>query len=705
MLVAPCTCWAEAAGSDTSPPAVEALEEVVVTARRRAEDLQQTPLSISVLTGSDLEQRSIGTLQRISEQVANLRASVGPQGGSSSHYFIRGVGQLDFIASTDPGVGTYLDGVYLGRTTGAALELLNVERVEVLRGPQGTLFGRNAIGGAINVVTAEPGSRRPEFAVVAGSRNHREARAQFAGALVPGSLTGDLAILDRTQDGWQRRLVDGGRFGDDRTTAGRVSLLWHAGPRLAVRISLDATRTRGTADPHVLVAANPARGGRPGYVLSDPSLTWAGQRSPDDLDASGLAMTATYDLGAASLRSISSYRSLDSDTGADFDGSPFPDLDQRVVTHQSQWSQELQLSGRAWQGRLQWLVGLYGYRERVSQAIPVVLYGSLLSQNNLLENRSGALFSHVSANLAPKWSLSAGARYSHETKQHSFDHYFVTDTGNTALFAPTTLRHAWPSFTPKAGIEYHARADLMTYGSVSQGFRSGGFNGRPFGSDEFLPYGPEKLTTYEAGLKGEWLQHRLRTNGAIYYSRYRDIQLTRTTIGSSGAPIVVTGNAGEAELYGAELDITAAPSDRLLLTANLGHQHNRYVALLPGAAVHAGDQLPVSPRWTASAAIEYMRALPGEAGRLRARVDFSYTSAFNYFFDNPPLSWQGACALWNARLTWLPPSGAWQLAAYVLNAGDRQHSSFIEDVRESFGTAIYWPAAPREFGLEARLRF
>jgi iron complex outermembrane recepter protein len=688
--------------ADSAARAPPALDEIVVSARRREENLEDTPVSVTVFGADELARRSVGELEEIAAFTPDLRASAGPQGGSAGQYFARGVGQLDFIASTDPGVGVYVDGVYLGRTTGATFDLLDVERVEVLRGPQGTLFGRNTIGGALSVVSASPPARYEGSTTIAvGARDRHEARVVLGGPLGDGGVLGSIALLAKDFDGWQQRLVDGARFGDERTYAARAALDWPVSGRFELRAALDATKSRGTADPHYLAAANPARGGRPEYVVTDPSVTWSGLAAPDDLDVRGTSVAATYSLPSVTLKSITAYRSLDSSTGADFDGSPYPDLDQLVLTDQRQTSEELQLSGAT--GRIGWLAGAFYFHEHVEQQIPLVLYGRDLSQNNVLDNHSTALFAHLTFALTDKATLSGGGRWTYETKRHAFDHYFVDGATTTPLFPPTTLEDHWSAFTPKIGVDVRATESLLWYVSLSQGFRSGGFNGRPVGTDEFLAYDPETLTTLEAGLKSEWLEHRIRLNAALFRSSYEDIQLTRTTIGASGAPIVVTGNAGDAEIYGVEAELMAAVTRRLTVSAGVGNLHNHYTQLEPGAAVLPEDKLPVSPHWTASASVDYTAAVG--AGALRARVDWSYTSRFNYFFDNPALSWEEPHRVLNARLSYAPAGARWQVALFARNAADESYAVFREDVRQSFGTAIVWPAEPHAWGADFRLRF
>jgi iron complex outermembrane receptor protein len=682
-----------------------ALDEVVVTARKRAENAQDTPIAVSVFTAADLRDRTAANLPDIAVHSPNLRSSVGPQGGSSGHYFIRGVGQLDFIASTDPGVGTYLDGVYLGRTTGAAFDLLEVERVEVLRGPQGTLFGRNTIGGAIQVVSAPPPEEpRRRIALGAGSRDRFEGRLSVGGPILRDRLRVDVAALARVQQGWQRRLVAETPTVDEHIHAARLTLDWRASPRVSVQASFDGTRSRGSADPHYLAAADESHGGRPEFVVTDPRVTWSGQSGRDDLDVRGAALTVAGAFGGFTVKSISAWRDLDSRTGIDFDGSPAADLDQLVFTKQRQFSQELQFSGSSWAERLDWLVGLYTFGERVEQNIPLVFYGTAISQNNEFHGDSSAAFAHLGYALTPRLAVSGGARLSHESKRHAFDHYIDRGAVREPLFPPTTLRDRWNAFTPKLGLEFRATPELLLYASAAQGFRSGGFNGRPLGTAEFLSYRPETLTTFEAGFKSEWLDRRLRVNVAAFHSRYEDIQLTLTTVSPEGIPIVVVGNAGEAKLHGLELGVAASIATGLQLTADLGHLRNRYTKLEPGAAVSPAARLPVSPRWTLNAGLSWVRPAP-RRGRLRGRIDYAYTSRYNYLFDNPPLSWQPGYGLWNARVGYEPDDGSWSVAAWLRNATNRRYALFREDIRSGAGVAIDWPARPREWGVELEFRF
>jgi iron complex outermembrane recepter protein len=682
---------------------IPALEEVVVTARKRTENLQDTPVSVSAFSARDLAQRDVSTLPDIADHTANLRRSAGPQGGSSGHFYIRGLGQLDFLASMDPGVGVYVDGVYLGRTTGATFDLLDVERVEVLRGPQGTLFGRNTIGGAISVVSrAPPLERSGELVLRVVDPGIHEARVGVGGP-IGERVASEIVLLTKHQDGWQRRLVDGLRFGAERTYATRATFEWRAAERLDVRAEVDATRSRGTADPHFLAAANPARGGRPEFIVGDPYITWSGQWTHDDLDVRGSAIVATYELGAATLKSITAFRALDSTTGIDFDGSPHPDLDQRVFTSQRQRSEELQIGARSFDARLDWLLGAFYFDEDVDQSVPIVFYGGPIAQNNALDNRSAALYAHASFALTGRLGVSGGVRFTREHKTHAFDHWAGEGTRRSPLFPPTTLADSWSSATPKLGLEYRLDGGALLYTSLAEGFRSGGFNGRPFGTDEFLSYEPETLTTFEVGFKSEWLDRRLRLNGALFASRYDDIQLTHTALGAGGTPIVVTGNAGEAELHGLELELAWAAGERLVVVASAGNLHSRYVELAPGTAVSADDELPVAPRWTINAGVEY-RFASRPTGTWRARVDYGYTSRFNYFFENPPGSWQEAYGLWHGRVGYEPSAAAWQFAMFVRNARDERYRLFREDVTDTFGISLDWPARPREWGLEFSYR-
>jgi len=371
-----------------------ALEEVLVTARKREESLQDTPVAVSAFTADALETRAVQSLDDVSQFVPNLQfdgAAALSGGGFNATVFIRGVGQNDFAIFSDPGVAMYVDGVYLGRTIGGIMDVADIQRLEILRGPQGTLFGRNTIGGAINIITAQPAQEfGGELSVTGGSFD----RADIKGVLnlpLGDSFAMRLLVASVNRDGYATRLVDGKDLGDKNSDVVRLQAHWNATDAFAASLVLDATRTRQNSAPLTLVDVTPT--GTPfqnlynglvapglnmpapngvstinsSWITGDIDTTYATGPSINDLDTRGAALTLDWDLGGAALKSITAYRTLDAVFARDGDNTPFTYRETINDDEQEQVSQEFQLSGEAFSKRLNWLVGAYYFDEKAEE--------------------------------------------------------------------------------------------------------------------------------------------------------------------------------------------------------------------------------------------------------------------------------------------------------------------------------------------------
>lgn len=370
------------------------LEEVTVTARRRSEDLQHTPVAVTALTADALETRSVRSLDALSQFVPNLQLDgAAPLSGAgyNATIFIRGVGQNDFAIFSDPGVAVYLDGVYLGRSIGGIMDLVDVAQVEVLRGPQGTLFGRNTIGGAVILSSQEP---EPSFggdlALSVGTLERRDIRANL-NMPVDEQLATRFSVATIQRDGYARRLTDGEELGDKDATVARAQVAWRPSEHLVAKLTLDTTRVRQGSAPLTLVDV--ARSGMPfqnlynslvaptlgiaapdgsttvtaAWLTDDIDETWAGGRSVNDLDSEGVALTLDSRMGATSLRSITAWRTLEAQFARDGDNTPFTFRETYNDDRQEQFSQELQWSGSDGERRLDWVGGLYFFHEDASE--------------------------------------------------------------------------------------------------------------------------------------------------------------------------------------------------------------------------------------------------------------------------------------------------------------------------------------------------
>jgi iron complex outermembrane receptor protein len=716
----------------------EGIQDIIVTAERRETSLQDTPISITAVTSGALEAQGIRNLNDLGGSVPNLIATTGPQGSSDANFFVRGVGQFDFIATNDPGVGVYVDGVYLGRTVGALIDSANVERVEVLRGPQGTLFGRNTLGGAVSITSKAPdlSGINAYLRATGGSRE----RFEVDGAV--NMPLGDVAALRvsgfaRNQEGFATRAFDGARFGRTERYGGQAALLIKPADGLTIDLKADYSLDKSNPAPPVLRAFAPF----PFFptdlgqdLQGDDFYRVFASNSPSARnEIYGFSGTIGYDLGGATLKSITAYRKLDAFSTSDPDGTGYRLYDQIVPTEQEQFSQELQVAGTALDDRLSYVAGLYYFFERVQQRLdlcfapitprPAARFNScnFWSQGNDQRTRSYAAFGQLRFNLTEQFSVTAGGRYTKEKKRNVSNQFFdfrpagfspepgvvvpgfvapiVTNLGGELDFS---------KFTPKVGAEWKPSDRFLVFASFAKGFRSGGFNGRLVVPATSIPtYEPDTNDTYELGFKSDLLDRRLRFNATAFYSKYQGIQQTI----SDPAVQFRVANAGQAELYGFEAELTALPVEGLLINAAIGYTHSEFVRgngqsgpVDPATGIVFGNRLPFSPEVTASAGIEYAVRL-GSGGKITPRTDLRYQGRTFFSPFNLPLEQQEGYALLSARITYTAPSDRFSIAVFGDNLTKREYYTFGQNALTVQGVSYAYLGRPREFGVTGSLKF
>ncbi|WP_417320930.1 TonB-dependent receptor [Emcibacter sp.] len=716
------TCVATMAISTTPAFAAEqeadssfTLEEIVVTARKRAESLQETPIAISAFSAAALEDRGAGNINDVANFVPNLQYSSSAAGtvGASS-FAVRGIGQSDFITTTEPGVGVYLDGVYLARVTGAALDLADVERVEVLRGPQGTLFGRNTIGGAVSVITAKPtGELGGKAEVTVG--NHARFNGRFSAdfPIVNDVLAGKVSLLTKNSDGYgydNDPAGGAGNLGEEGDVAGRLQLLYTPQDNLSFLLSGDHTRRRGTIMPlgrvgYVQNAANAAfdDGGSNSLVSNDdPNAVRFDTPAKDEMDVYGISLTSDIGLGDMDLKLITAYREQSGLSGQDFDGGSSPILNQLIDSEQDQFSQEIQLTGTAFDDRLEWLAGAYYFRETGQFDQDVVLGGAPVLIYTGSTTDSYALFAQGSYSLTEKLSVTAGLRWTSEKKAVDVDTFF-----GPFQLVDEVRDETFSAISPKASIEYQATDDMMVYASIGRGFRSGGFNGRPFAPSDLFPFDEETTTAYEVGVKSDFFDRRLRLNIAGFYTDYKDIQLTATTQNDLGQFIVLTANAGKAEIYGIEVEVQAMPVDGLFVYGGLGYADNGNLDPQTGFTfdTSAGKNLPGASEWTLSVGGDYRFSVAdGWAAMIGA--DYSWRSEYDHQASNQSETVrEDGYGLLNARLSVGPDDESWKLTFYGKNLTDEVYRVYGQDSMSSQGVAVAWFGPTREYGVTLGFNF
>lgn len=698
------------------------LEEIIITAQKRPESIQDTPIALTAVSGDTLLKRNIDTIGELAAFVPNLTSTNGPQGSSDANFFVRGVGQFDFIITNDPGVGVYYDGVYLGRTVGALLDTSDIERVEVLRGPQGTLFGRNTLGGAISVVSKGPqleelsGNGR----LVYGSRDRVDVDAAInvpIGDTVAVRATG----LFRTQDGQSVRPFDNARYADVDRLGGKMAVRFAPNDRLDITLQGDYVRDRGSPNPVINVgfAPLPFFPANIGEDTSDDFYTTFQSADPtNDLDIWGLSANISYDFDFMTVKSITAYRSLEGFTTSDSDGTGFTLYDQTSDIDQTQFSQEFQFVGSAFDDRLEWLAGAYYFEESARQVqdlcfAPVTAmvlmgpqnrFGPCVTwfQDNDQDTTSYALFGQLNFKITDQFSITAGGRQTWEDKDIISTQAFNLPDGMTLQPFVTGLADSldFSKFTPKVGLEYKPDDTLLFFASYSKGFRSGGFNGRLIAPNTQVPtYAPDTNDAFELGMKSDLFDDRLRVNATLFYSKYEGIQQTITD------PEVQfrVANAGDAELYGFELEVTAAPVEGLLATLAVGFTESEFTDVDPFAGIMEGNRLPFSPKWTIAGGLSY--DIKTKWGPVTPRVDVRYQSEVFFSPFNLPLESQGGYALVDARIAYTDPDERYTVAFQAENLFDKEFFTFGQDAIANQGVAYAQIGLPRELSVSLNVSF
>jgi len=723
----------------------EGLEPIVVTALRRKEELQRTPVSVMSLNAGDIEARSLTNLRGLQSFVPNLTFAPSQNvGDAAGNVFIRGIGQEDFVAGTEPGVGFYLDGVYVARTMGTLMNLLDIERIEVLRGPQGTLFGRNAIGGAINVVSAAPtADTDAQAGLIAGNLGRVEARGT-ANVPLTDELYLRLAAGRFSRDGFLKRLpppftstalveTNHDAEGREDSAAARLQLRWLPSPWLTIDLSADASRRRGTRAATHFEVINPPSGilpavnfligaGRlPGPEITDALATddwfenYAGGNNSVAQDIEGLGATLTQEIGAHEIRLIAAYRGLRSHVATDLDGTWFALFQSDFRERHRQYSAELQASGTV--GVVDYTAGLFALGERmrassgrgVSRAdvlylcgcfYPPALRPELTYPLRRQRGENYAAYGQASLRLAEGLTATLGARFSHEDKATEVQ----LEQLDPVTFEPTGLvlrtganDGRWTSFTWRAGVEFQAAPAAMLYASAARGYKSGGFNTRPVANLPNLGinrFAPETALTYEAGVRSEWFGRRLRLNATLFHSDYRDIQLRQQTFVDRILTTLIE-NAARARIRGVEIEAAAKLGTRLTASLAYGHLDPRYldVGTVPNLTLDTAFQR--TPRHSLTASVDY--SVPLGRHTIALHGDYGYRSREQLQLLPSPFD-QPGYGLVGARATLRGEDGRWSVALFGTNLTDERYRAAGRE-----GVSIV--GLPRQVGVEVRAGF
>jgi iron complex outermembrane receptor protein len=719
------------------------LEEVVVTARRTAENLQTTPVAISAFSGEALERAGTTAITDLQGAVPNMNLVQGRGSSNSTNIYIRGVGQPDALQTFDPAVGVYVDDVYFSRIRGTQFDLLDLERVEVLRGPQGTLYGKNTIGGALKLVTRKPDQTlRSQASVTVGDYGMFETKLALSGP-VSDTLALGFSAMGSRRDGYVHDPVLNRDYNDKNTFAARVAAAWTPTDGFRLDVSADYTKdksalTVGQAQnnlfnafaPAVPIYTVPASGAPEFQYLTSAD---ANLKNETRFEHWGASAIATFELSEAlTLKSITAYRALSNDDYIDFDATPIKLADAYVAPDQNQASQELQLNYDA--GPWNVVGGLYYLKERVKSfqssdapafTAPFTFFRTI---NDNLHTTSYAAYLNASYELTERLRLSGGLRYTKEEKN-----YFRTTSVFSTLAALRTTftfdaSEEWSNVSPMISADFQATDDVFFYARVAQGFKSGGFNGRANAPGEEQPYEPETVTSYEAGVKTQLFDRRARANFTVFYNDYQDFQArVSRAVTSPSQPVPAIDfavlNAGQLEIYGAELEFVANPVRGLTLSADIGYLHAEYgeffeqrAATPPATGIVTLDrawQTPAfSPEWTGRFAGSYEFEL-GDRGFLTFGAQARYRSEMALAIDNANLvtrarfngMWQDSYWLYDAQAVWESPSRKYSLGLYGKNLSDEVYKTDAQEFSSVGGIRTAYFGAPRTWHVTLRMSY
>ena len=809
--------------------------EIIVTAEFREANLQDTPIAITAVNAEMLEARGQTDIAQIAAQAPNVSLRPQPQnGGSGLIAFIRGVGQVDFNYALDPGVGVYIDDVYIPTLSSSLLELIDLERIEVLRGPQGTLAGKNSIGGAIKLFSAKPrGDNSGALKVEYGSYDLVQVRgmADFA-------ITDDVAMrisgMSRSRDGYVAMLDYGvthpnsnvlannarGRgnadyetMGGESLVAGRAALRWE-GSQVEINLSGDYTREDSEAGPTVLIAAgaptppgvsseffdptstNPStslsntftpipwlvgKDGTPvrlncAFVPAGPYscdtggdlLGWdprfvsyssfmdAMEGNPQapfkpyfalpiqEFEGWGVHGNVTFDINDnVQLVYIGSWREYTSKWGQDQDATPIPVAQLDNELNHRAWSSEVRLNFEAVDGMVQGTVGGFyldqagDYTARVdlNYVNPTI---DFIHGPDTTPSTTKALFATVTVRPIDALGITGGVRYTKDKKVYT---YFRSNPDGTLPNDGMGVAPGTPCLSTPAAVfvepncilgglfgvpgefkgdrwDYRLVADyrfsdsFLAYASLSTGFKGGGVNPRPFVADQALPFQPETLTTYEVGFKSDFLDRRVRLNGAAFLNKYDDIILSKLVCPESSlpSPCLRPENIGSADVKGFELEASLFPVDGLTIDGSVAVLDFEYTSdataggLLVGTGIPADGITPYTPELTYSFGIQYDYEM--EAGTISTRFDGTFQDDVFTNAENTSWSRVDDRFLGNARLAYTTADEGWRVALEVQNVFDKYYFLSRSDVTSnSLGVVTGVPGLPRTYSLSVEKRF
>ncbi|WP_224798087.1 TonB-dependent receptor [Idiomarina abyssalis] len=698
------------------------LERIEVTARRTNESLQEVPVAVSAFGEGELERDGIEDITELQYKMPNTTFQVSRGTNSTLTAYIRGVGQQDPLWGFEPGVGIYIDDVYVARPQGAVLEVLDVQRVEVLRGPQGTLYGKNTIGGAMKYVTRElTGYDEFEVKGTVGTYNQRDLKVSGQTALADNFYVGG-AFATLNRDGFGEFVNTGDENYNKELMTGRFNAKWLVNKDLNVKFAADWTKDDSNA-----------RGGhreQESLLSDEPRLTdvydaYTAMPTWNEVENEGYSMTVDWAINNDWMfKSITAYREGSTNTNIDFDSTVNPVLLVPAVYEDEQTTQEFQFMYR--DDRLDFVGGLYFYEGEACGEFGTVLglLGLSIDTGGCVDTSSEALFGQATYQLDDQWSVTLGGRYTRDDKSADVFRYTYAgikflDRGDYSadpivINSDFTTQADWSKFSPHASVSYQVDPAVMLYASYSNGFKSGGVDMRAdvsLNPDASNPYDPETVDTVEFGVKSEMLDGRMRLNAAAFFSDYQDMQVTVQRAIEGGGVASQVLNAADSTVQGFEIESTFAATPTLNFNGSLGYIDAEFdsVAFFNPETQQVED---VSDLWSfqntpkVTANLGFTKEFALESGSLVWSTNVSYRDDTQIFEVPSPLD-EEAYSLTNTSVVWYSNSSQWTVGLHAKNVFDEEYRVSGYNFGSTFGENIVtgYYGDPRTVSLSVGYRF
>jgi len=752
--------WTQVTANDVTKPndVADALPDVVVTARKVAERLQDVPVSVTAISGVQLQEQSAVKMSDIALLTPGLLMNEGLTPGQTV-FNIRGQAQTSVNASTDPSVGVYVDGLYWARAIGADANLLDLQNAQVLRGPQGTLFGRNTVGGAILLQSNDPNFEGTSGSVSAkyGTFEDRGVTA-IVNLPVNEQIATRFAFTGERRDGYINDTFNAQELNDINTYTGRGKVLFKATDRLTLLFAAEIYETNTFSNPYRTIYVSPsslanldvgidqygppgagglAQRAAQGAALLSSYVAGAAQSDTISTNVvqSTFARTQTYsgtanldtDFGAIKL--ITGYRGLESSGNTDLDGSPYDILFSPYIQNVHQVSAELQATGDAFEHRLKFASGLFYFHENGRDDTPLVALPALNPDNPTIYDGnvttdSRGVYTQETWHITDPLSFTGGLRYSFERRGVTvFNRSFDATTGTypcllSIAIAPecnASRADTFSNVSYSAGFEYKLSEDDLVYVKADRGFRAGGENLKSAGDIvAFQPFKPEIIYSYEFGVKTESFERRLRFDADYFYSLTHNMQQQTVVSSPDGVASNVIGNAGEARIQGVEIEAAARITPSWLVGFTATYTDAMYVNYIdPNTGANLSNYFFDAPKYTFSNSVTYTHDLP--IGGLLLRADYAWTDRRHLAPYNTPSDPDNAAevaattvasvGLLNLRAALNVLADRLELAAYCRNATDNRGKVVVEQLPSPLSVIIAERRDPRTVGLSATYKF